>query len=102
MADQWKGNKFELSTFLSWGKQIVIGYKTKDENSKTYVVFIWCKCCARNKSHEANHETNPIKSQGQCLHLSSCIYQRHKHHRKISSKFPFFSTVSTPCFLLLM
>ena len=49
MADQWKGNKVELSTFLSWGKQSVIGYKTKDENSKTYVVFIWCKCCARNK-----------------------------------------------------
>ena len=49
MADQRKGNKVELSTFLSWGKQSVIGYKTKDENSKTYVVFIWCKCCARNK-----------------------------------------------------
>ena len=48
MADQRKG-KVELSTFLSWGKQSVIGYKTKDENSKTYVVFIWCKCCVRNK-----------------------------------------------------
>ena len=46
MPDQLKGNKVELSTFLSWGNQSVIGYKTNDENSKTYVVFIWCKCCA--------------------------------------------------------
>ena len=34
MADQRKGNKVELSTFLSWGKQNVIGYKTQIENLK--------------------------------------------------------------------
>ena len=49
MEDQQKAGKVELSFFLSRGKQSVIGYKTKDENSKTYVLFIWCKCCVRNK-----------------------------------------------------
>ena len=37
MANQQKGNKVELSTFLSWGKQYEIGRQTQIENSKTYV-----------------------------------------------------------------
>ncbi|XP_065642560.1 uncharacterized protein LOC136074184 [Hydra vulgaris] len=35
-----------LKTFLSWGKESVIGYT--EENG--FVVKIWCKICARNKT----------------------------------------------------
>ena len=34
MADQQRDNKVELSSFLLWGKQNVIGYKTQIENSQ--------------------------------------------------------------------
>ena len=39
MANQQKGNKVELSTFLSWGKQYEIGRQTQIENSKTYLTY---------------------------------------------------------------
>ena len=55
MADQQKDNKVEFSTFLLWGKQNVIGYKTQIKNSKTYVTFIWCKCCAQYKNAISSH-----------------------------------------------
>ena len=45
-----KGNRVELNTFLKYGKADVIGYKTENYNGKTYVNFIWCKICARNKN----------------------------------------------------
>ena len=45
----------ELPTFLLWGKQNVIGYKTQIKNSKTYATFIWCKCCAQNKNAISSH-----------------------------------------------
>ncbi len=44
-----KGNKIEISTFRKYGKSDIIGYKTVDENGKTYVNFIWCKLCAKHK-----------------------------------------------------
>ena len=44
-----KGNKIELKTFNSYGKSNIIGYKTIAEEGRTYVNFIWCKVCARNK-----------------------------------------------------
>ena len=39
MANPRKGNKVELSTFLSWGKQYEIGYQTQIKNSKIYVTY---------------------------------------------------------------
>ena len=44
MADQRKGN---LSFYR--GASRIQEYKTQIENSNTYVTFIWCKSCARNK-----------------------------------------------------
>ena len=42
-----------LTTFLSWGKESVIGYT--EENG--LVVKIWCKICARHKTAILNLET---------------------------------------------
>ena len=55
MADQQKGNKVELSAFPLQGKQNVIEYKTQIKNSKIYVTFIWCKCCAQTKDAILSH-----------------------------------------------
>ena len=37
-----KSNKIELSTFQKYDKSEVAGYKTVDDNEKTFVNFIWC------------------------------------------------------------
>ena len=51
-----KGNKVELETFLGWGKNGIIGYKSEKDTAtlKIFVNFIWCKVCARNKDRIAN------------------------------------------------
>ena len=52
-----KGNRVELSTFLTWSVSEIIGYKTVDNASvsKTYVNHVWCKVCAKNKTKIMNH-----------------------------------------------
>ena len=40
----------ELSTFLSWGKESIIGYNTEKKNDKTIVTEVWCKLCAKFKN----------------------------------------------------
>ena len=44
----------ELSTFLSWEKENVIGYTEETINSKQYVTKIWCKICAKHKNEILN------------------------------------------------
>ena len=44
-----KGNYVNLSTFLGWKKDGVIGYKTEEVEGKKIVNFVWCKVCARYK-----------------------------------------------------
>ena len=49
-AQARKGVRKELSTFISWGKESVIGHKEEVIGSKTYVTQIWCKLCAKHKN----------------------------------------------------
>ena len=44
-----KSNSFELKTFKSYGVDEIIGFKTEEEDGRTYVDFIWHKVCARNE-----------------------------------------------------
>ncbi len=55
MASESKGSKIDLNTFNKWGKDNVIGYKTIEENGRTYVNFVWCKVCAGNKDSLLSH-----------------------------------------------
>lgn len=48
-AKESKGSKIDINTFKKWGKENVIGYRTAEENGRTYVTFAWCKVCSRNK-----------------------------------------------------
>ena len=53
--DGSKGNKVLLSTFLKWSVDNIIGYKTIEAGGCTYVYYVWCKVCARNKSSIMQH-----------------------------------------------
>ena len=50
-----KGNSVELKTFKSYGVENILGYKTEEKNGRTFVNFIWCKVCARNKEGFKKH-----------------------------------------------
>ena len=39
----------EISTFLSWKKEKVIGHEIETVNGKSVVTKIWCKMCAKYK-----------------------------------------------------
>ena len=45
-----KGNRVEYSTFISWGKESVIGFNKIEENGKSFVVKVWCKICTKHKA----------------------------------------------------
>ena len=47
----------ELSTFLKWGKEGIIGHKIETFESKQYVTKIWCKLCAKYREQIVNHPT---------------------------------------------
>ena len=49
MSKTNKGVTKELGTFLSWGKEEIIGYGNFEQQGKPYVNKIWCKICARHK-----------------------------------------------------
>ena len=50
-----KGNRVKVSTFRSWGKEDILGFKTEEKDGVIYVVYIWCKICARNSNAILNH-----------------------------------------------
>lgn len=54
---QSKGIKVKLSTFKSWAKEDVLGFKTEEFEGTTYVVFIWCEVCSCNLSLILLHPT---------------------------------------------
>ena len=55
-ASSSKGHKVALSTFKSWEKESVIGYKTEiDDVGRTYVNFIYWLVCCRNKEATSGH-----------------------------------------------
>ena len=52
-----KGITKELSTFLSWGKEQIIGYKSEEKDFKKIVTKIWCKVCVKHKDEILNNST---------------------------------------------
>ena len=56
-AKKKKGTMKELSTFLKWGKEGIIGHKIETFESKQYVTKIWCKLCAKYREQIVNHPT---------------------------------------------
>ena len=46
-----KGNLIELSTFFKYGLTEVIGHKAMETGCKTLLNYVWCKVCAKFKTH---------------------------------------------------
>lgn len=44
------GAKVAVATFISWGKQNIIGHEIKEVDNRQYVVFVWCKICRENEN----------------------------------------------------
>ena len=47
----------DLSTFLSWGKEQIIGYKSEEKDFRKIVTKIWCKVCVKHKVEILNNPT---------------------------------------------
>ena len=54
-AKKSKGVTKELSTFLKWGKDDIIGYTVEALDKKQYVTKIWCKLCAKYRDQIIRH-----------------------------------------------
>ena len=67
MSSNIKGNKVELSTFLSWGKEDIIGYKTEECVGKTFVNFVWCKLCSRHEAGVLSRLKGKVKLSGKAF-----------------------------------
>lgn len=50
MSEENSGLTKELKTFLSWGKEEIIGHEDITEHDKTISTKIWCKVYAKFKS----------------------------------------------------
>ena len=53
------GNKVTLATFEKWDKdrglKEIFGFKTSTVDNCVYVTEVWCKVCAAQQHHFANH-----------------------------------------------
>ena len=50
MPEENSGLTKELKTFLSWGKEEIVGHEDITEHDKTISAEIWCKVYAKFKS----------------------------------------------------
>ena len=83
-----KGNKVELRTFLSWGKEAIIGYKITEQSNRVFVNFVWCKVCARNEDAIKVHPTCKGKAKESMLSYitGSNFVTKHTVNRHIRGK----------------
>ena len=83
-----KGNKVELRTFLSWGKEAIIGYKTTEQSNRVFVNFVWCKVCARNEDAIKVHPTCKGKAKESMLSYITGFnfVTKHTINRHLSGK----------------
>ena len=44
----------ELSTFLLWGKEQIICYKSEEKGFRKIVAKIWCKVCGKHQNEILN------------------------------------------------
>ena len=88
MASKGKGSKVELSTFLSWGKESIIGYKTENVDNRVFVNFAWCKICERNKNAIFVHPNckGPVKKSVLAYIEGTNYVSKHNVHRHLEGE----------------
>ena len=83
-----KGHKIALSTFKSWGKEEIIGYKSECIDGKTSVNFVYCKVCARNKEAISSHPSCKGEARKSMLNYvnGTTFVTKHTVIRHLSSR----------------
>lgn len=88
MSSESKGKKVELSTFLSWGKESIIGYKTENADNRVFVNFAWCKICERNKNAILVHPNckGPVRKSVLAYIEGTNYVTKHNVHRHLGGE----------------
>ena len=88
MSSESKGNKVELSTFLSWGKESIIGYKTENVDDRVFVNFAWCKICEQNKNAILVHPNckGPVRKSVLAYIEGTNYVTKHNVHRHLGGE----------------
>ena len=60
-----KGNSMELSSFLKYGLNKLIGHKSVETGGKTLANYVWCKVCAKFKTQMKVHQTSKVVQKHQ-------------------------------------
>ena len=84
-----------MSTFLSWGKEQIIGYRSEENNFRKTEKKIWCKVCAQHKDEILNdpklradaataakafiNGTNSVTKHQVVFLISCCEHQKQPH-----------------------
>ena len=83
-----KGNKVDLATFMKWGKDGIIGYKTINEGQRVCVNFVWCKVCQRNENALFQHPNckGPVKKSVKSYIEGTNFVSKHTVNRHLESE----------------
>ena len=73
----------DLATFMKWGKDGVIGYKTITVDQRVYVNFVWCKVCKRNRHPNCK---GPVKKSVKSYIEGTNFVSKHTVHRHLESE----------------
>ena len=82
----------EMSTFLSWGKEQIIGYRSEENDFWKTEKKIWCKVCAQHKDEILNDPKLKVDAataakafinvtKHQVVFLISCCEHQKQPHR---------------------
>ena len=82
----------EMSTFLSWGKEQIIGYRSEENDFRKTEKKIWCKVCAQHKDEILNDPKLKVDAataakafinvtKHQVVFLISCCEHQKQPHR---------------------
>ena len=83
-----KGNTVDLVTFMKWGKDGVIGYKTITKGDRNFVNFVWCKVCQRNEAALFQHPNckGTVKKSVKSYIEGTNYVSKHKVNRHLESE----------------
>ena len=81
-----------MSTFLSWGKEQIIGYRSEENDFRKTEKKIWCKVCAQHKDEILNDPKLKVDAatatkafinvtKHQVVFLISCCEHQKQPHR---------------------
>ncbi|XP_057313455.1 uncharacterized protein LOC130654829 [Hydractinia symbiolongicarpus] len=81
-----KGVTKDLLTFLRWGQNKVIWYKTSKVSGRTRVIEIWCKLCAKHKEKISNGLKGAAVKAGRLFTEKTNVVIKHNFDRHLAGE----------------